>query len=448
MRISTNQIYDAGTLGIQNGQSSLYKLQNQLSTGRRVLTPQDDPVAAAQALIVTQSMEVNKQHIDNQGQAKSQLGLIDSQTNAMVNALINVRDRVVQAGNTILSQSDRESIATELEARLNEMLGIANSDNGVGEFLFSGYKGNVRPFSIDSSLPVVAPATTAPVGYFGDSGERLLQVSASRQMAVSVSGSDLFQNIKNGNGTFVTGTGGNLAVNGAPPPAFNLTGNNQGSATVDKGSVLDSVQWNAAGNPGNFLVRFSITAAGTTEYQLYDNTNPAAPVALLAAPASYTLGQAIVLQKTTVAPVVDYGASMTISGQPKEGDSFTVAPSTRQGVFQTMQNLIGILRAPVGASSYTSTQFSNKLSAELTNIDQALANVSRVQSDVGTKLQEIDSLGSASADVGIQYKSNLSALQDLDYAKTISDFIKQQTSLEAAQKSFAQISGLSLFKYL
>ena len=105
MRISTNQIYDAGTLGIQNGQSSLYKLQNQLSTGRRVLTPQDDPVAAAQALIVTQSMEVNKQHIDNQGQAKSQLGLIDSQTNAMVNALINVRDRVVQAGNCLLYTS-------------------------------------------------------------------------------------------------------------------------------------------------------------------------------------------------------------------------------------------------------------------------------------------------------------------------------------------------------
>ena len=47
MRISTNQIYDAGTLGIQNGQSSLYKLQNQLSTGRRVLTPQDDPVAVS-----------------------------------------------------------------------------------------------------------------------------------------------------------------------------------------------------------------------------------------------------------------------------------------------------------------------------------------------------------------------------------------------------------------
>ena len=66
MRISTNQIYDAGTLGIQRNQSALYKLQNQLSSGRRILTPEDDPVAAAQALIVTQTKEVNAQHLENQ----------------------------------------------------------------------------------------------------------------------------------------------------------------------------------------------------------------------------------------------------------------------------------------------------------------------------------------------------------------------------------------------
>ena len=69
MRISTNQIYDTGALGIQRNQSTLYKLQNQLSSGRRVLTPEDDPVAAAQALLVTQTKEVNGQHVENQGNA-------------------------------------------------------------------------------------------------------------------------------------------------------------------------------------------------------------------------------------------------------------------------------------------------------------------------------------------------------------------------------------------
>ena len=52
MRVSTSQIFDAGTRNLIDGQSALYKTQNQLSTGRRVLTPDDDPVAAAQVLLI------------------------------------------------------------------------------------------------------------------------------------------------------------------------------------------------------------------------------------------------------------------------------------------------------------------------------------------------------------------------------------------------------------
>ncbi len=444
MRISTSQIFDAGTLGIQNGQSGLYKLQNQLSTGRRVLTPQDDPVAAAQALVVTQTRGVNQQHMDNQGQAKSQLGLVDSQLSSLVNVLQVVRERVVQAGNTgTLSQSDRAAIATELQSRLSEIVGIANSDNGVGEYLFSGYKGNVRPFAVDGSALVVPPATTKPVAYFGDDGERLLQVSSSRQMAVSAAGSDVFMNVKQGNGTFVTGTGGNTAG-----------GINQGAASVDAGSVQDPQKWQAAINSFGWVaptnpalqVRFSV-AAGVTSYQLYDVSG--APVAISSS-TPYVSGQAISMASTNppAATVTDFGSQMIVQGQPANNDTFTIMPSTKQSLFQTMQNLIGILTSPIGSSTYTSTQFSNDLSAELTNLDQSFANIARVQVQVGTKLQEIDSLGSASSDLDIQYQATLSGLQDLDYAKAISDFMSQQMNLEAAQKSFAQVSGLSLFNYL
>jgi len=113
-----------------------------------------------------------------------------------------------------------------------------------------------------------------------------------------------------------------------------------------------------------------------------------------------------------------------------------------------MQNLLGILRSPVGSSTYTTTQFSNELSAELTNLDQAQNNVSRVQSIVGTRMTELDALGSAATDQDIQYESTLSGLQSLDYAKAISDFTMQKMNLEAAQSSFAKISGMSLFDYL
>ena len=452
MRISTSQIFDAGALGIQNGQSGLFKLQNQLSSGRKVLTPKDDPVAAAQALVVTQSRDVNSQFMVNQGQAKSQLGLVDSQLTALVQNLHNVREKVVQAGNTTLTQSDRDAIAKELESRLSELMGIANTDNGAGEFLFSGYRGGVLPFAVDASSAIVSPATTPPVGYFGDDGERLLQVSSSRQMAVSAAGSDVFMDIKQGNGTFVAAAAGNLGG-----------GINQGSGIIDGGSVTDLQQWQQALN--SFVwsnsaspaiqVQFAVAAPlvsggppGATTYQLFDASG-AVPVPMTD-PVAFTSGQAISIA-STIPPALsatDFGSHVVVKGSPGNGDTFSIKPSTNQSLFQTMQSLIGVLRNPVGSTTNTATQYSNDLGAQLTNLDQAFDNISRVQSSIGTRLQEIDSLSSAASDSDIQYQSTLSDLQDLDYTKAISDFIKQQTSLEAAQKSFAQISGMSLFNYL
>jgi flagellar hook-associated protein 3 FlgL len=71
-----------------------------------------------------------------------------------------------------------------------------------------------------------------------------------------------------------------------------------------------------------------------------------------------------------------------------------------------------------------------------------------VQASVGARLQALDGLSSNSAAVDILHQQSLSALQDLDYAQALSDFTRQQLSLEAAQKSFVTISGLSLFSYL
>ena len=329
MRISTSQIYDAGSLNIQRNQSALFKLQNQLSTGRRVLTPEDDPVAAAQALLVTQAKEMNTQQTTNQSTAESQLGLVDSQLSSLVDLIQNVRDRVIQAGSSTLTAADRQSIATELEARFGELLGLANAQDGSGDYLFSGYQGATKPFAINASQSAVSPATTSPVGYYGDDGERLLQVSSSRLMAVNVAGSDVFMDARQGNGTFVVKTGGNGA------------GINQGSATADSGSVLDLQKWQAAVNSyawadsTNPSIQVAFTVfGGVTSYQLFDASG-AAPVAMAAA-TPYTPGQAIpiVTPAPPATPTTDFGAQFVVQGAPADGDTFSVTPSSNQSLFR------------------------------------------------------------------------------------------------------------------
>ena len=109
-----------------------------------------------------------------------------------------------------------------------------------------------------------------------------------------------------------------------------------------------------------------------------------------------------------------------------------------------------MLKTGVGsvAGGNSSTEFVNALAGNLKNIDQSLENVSRVRSTVGSGLKEIDALANAGEDKQLQYDSSLSALQDLDYAKAITEMSKKQLQLEAAQLSFKQTSQLSLFNIL
>lgn len=429
MRISTSQIYYAGTLGLQTNQQNLFKLQNQLSSGRRVLTPEDDPVAAAQALVVTQSKDLVGQYAENQGNAKAQLGIVEGNLATLSDMMLAVYERARDAQNKVYGDNERGFVAQELKDRLAELIALANTDDGTGQFLFSGYQGATRPFAIDGTGAIVPPAVQPPVNYFGDDGERLLQVGAARQMATNVSGADLFMNIRAGNGTFSTAVGGNSGG-----------GINQGTALIDAGSVTNPSAWSAAVNThGSFRIEFS---AGGTQYQIYNAAN----VAMLAAPAAFVPGQAIPLQKTTV-PAADFGAQVVVTGTPANGDRFTIVPSTSQSIFKTLQNLIGAISTPVNAT-YTRTELDNRINSELENLDQAMDNLGRVRADVGSRLKEIDFLTEGAADLDLQYATALSELQDLDYTKAISEFTQQQIQLEAAQKTFAQISRLSLFDIL
>ena len=140
MRISTSQIFDAGSRSIMDGQSALYKTQNQLSTGRRFLTPQDDPVAASQVLLDTQAREVAAQYADNQSNATSQLSLEESRLSSIVDSVQYIKEQAVVGGNGSYSDSQRASIADDLQNQLNSLLGVANSADASGHYLFSGFQ--------------------------------------------------------------------------------------------------------------------------------------------------------------------------------------------------------------------------------------------------------------------------------------------------------------------
>jgi flagellar hook-associated protein 3 FlgL len=143
------------------------------------------------------------------------------------------------------------------------------------------------------------------------------------------------------------------------------------------------------------------------------------------------------------------GMQLDISGEPGDCDEFYITPSENESLFKTMSDLIVALRSgnPMGGST-ANAQYTNSVNRALNNIDRGLQNVLTVRTAIGSRMRELDSLQVTGEDLSLQYKSKLSELQDVDFNKAISELNQQQTSLTAAQKTFKQVSDLSLFNYL
>jgi flagellar hook-associated protein 3 FlgL len=403
MRISTAQIYNAGVSGIDTQQSALSHTQQQIASGRRIQTPSDDPIAASQALTLSQAKDRITQYGANIDAAKDALGLNDSVLSQVNDVLQSLRTLVVSAGNPSLNDTDRASLATDAAGQLQTLIGIANTKDADGHYLFSGFAGDTQAFTTSGSGAIV---------YNGDQGNRTLDVAPGRSMQASYNGSDVFQQVRNGNGSFVA----------------SASGSNTGGGTIDAGSVV-----NPSLLPGDtYRLQFNVSG-GVTTYDVIDVTTSTT----VSSGNAYTSGGTI-----TVA-----GMQVAVGGAPASGDTFTLAPSTSQSVFTTLQNLITTLKTPA-AGTAANAQLQNGLSAALANIDQASDHVLTIRADAGAGLSELDSLASSNSDRSLQYDATMSRLTDLDYNKALSDFARQQLSLQAAQKSFAAISSLSLFNFL
>lgn len=412
MRISTRMIYEQGSTQLNNLQSALNRTQMQLSTNRRNLTPADDPIASARALEVTQSQALNTQFVTNRSNATNFLSQEELALKSTTNLIADVQELVVKAGNPGLRDEERATIAKELEGRMTDLLGIANTSDGSGGYLFGGYKSSTQPFS----------QTPTGAAYAGDQGQRELQVGSSRFLATSDSGATVFENNMTGNGKFtVTPDSGNFTRGGA-------------------GIVTSSTVTDASKLTGNkYEIKFSVTGTGdsaVTSYTINDLTlgqtvpNPAVPVA-------YKAGDAINFD----------GQQVVISGKPGDQDSFGVAPSAKESLFTTMTNLIGSLRTS-GNGDAGQARLANNMSAASSILSTAYDNVLSVTAEVGARMKELDYLASSGDDLDLQYSATLSDLQDLDMVKTVSLFTQQQITLQAAQKTFTQVSGLSLFNYI
>jgi flagellar hook-associated protein 3 FlgL len=400
MRISTYTMFQNGEQAISAAESQLMQTQAQLSSGKQINSPSDNPNGAANVASLDTTLSQLNQYQSNQTEGQLQLNQASSAMSSLVNLVQSAQQTLVQAGDGSYSDSQRAALASSLQGDLNQMVGLANASDGQGGYLFAGSEQSAPPFSQVGNN----------VTYGGDSTLQSVQVSQNRQLQIKFSGDDIFQKVRPGNGSFVTAA----------------SSGNTGSGVIDTGAVTNP----SALTGDNYSITFGVSGSSTT-YQVQDTTK----------------NQPVTSGSYTSPSTVSFdGLQVTLTGAPANNDSFTVAPAGYQSIFTTMSNAIAALQQPSGTPA-AAAQLQTSVGSALASMGQALDHMTLKEAEVGSQLQQLNSYGTLNSNRTLQASSTLSSIQDLDYAKAASQLAQQQTIYQAALQSYTTVSKLSLFNY-
>ncbi len=397
-RISTSMMFSQSVATMLAKQTKMAHLQQQLSTGLKLVTAKDDPVAAGTAVGLDRALASLEQFGKNANTVQNRLGL---QENALAQAgelMARVNDLTIQANNAALTSDDRKAIASELSSIHDSLLSLANSTDGTGRYLFGGAADDAAPFA----------KVNGQVVYNGDQTRKQVEVAADTFVSDALPGSEIFMRIRTGDGSV---------------DAQAATGNTGTGLLMDFSRDASSGSWNG----GSYTVQFTAADA----YTVLDANGDEV------ASGTFATGEDIGFA----------GLRVRIEGQPAAGDSFTIGPAASRDVFSTITDLVNALNTDPATDADKAT-LQNALQSALRDVGQASSKMIDARAAGGAQLAAIDSATEVRAANEVTLKTTLSSIRDLDYAEAIGQYQLEQAALQAAQSIFLQMQGMSLFNRL
>ncbi|MCK9637474.1 MAG: flagellar hook-associated protein FlgL [Methylobacter tundripaludum] len=476
MRISTAWAQQLNVNAMAGQQAKLAKVQQQLSTGLKVSTPADDPAAAVKVLDLQATIAQTTQYQSNISTARGRLNIEESALASSANILSRAKELTLQGKNDSLNSNDRLALKFEIDQLIQEMAGVANTKNANGEFIFSGDFSTVPAFALHP--------TTGEYVYQGGPQQRVLQISPTRQVADGDLGFNVFENInstspgadENGKRSIFNtlkslsdGLAGTFKATPAqisgdrflrygldysdpllPPTKFELVGNIEMLPATAPPSVipLPAAQIDLSGKA------FANTEDVVTEINAQlSGAAGLLPAAFVAPNTNLPAGShySDVMQARSNGNRIEFGAVTTYVSEAT-GVNTSIKINNTSGTFLTDAGFVdGQSNTGVdvpGAATSTSQIFQDQLDGVLNDLDAALNSFLEARTSVGARLNALDNQEAQNEKFVLDTKTTLSETQDLDYADAISRFQLQSTALQVAQQTYAQVSGLSLFKYL
>lgn len=408
-RLGSANTYDNALRNLSTRQSALSNLQENLTSGKKVLRASDDPTGAAQAeraLTRISRIATDQRALESQ---RNSITTAESTLGDVTDALQNFRELVVSAGNGTHSTQERKSIAMQLTGLRDQIFGLANRKDTNGLPLFSALGSALTPFVGPQSvapdyqfngLPGQPSAAEVAIPFTLD-GDSAFMLATTRDGVYNVTTTPTSSQLRTGATTLTPPTP-------ATGSSYSIT-----IGTVDSTTV-----------PGTTTVTYGVTESPIVTGPFNGLTS------------SYPSAQSANIVVTAMP-----GLSLSITGTPVAGDTVTVKPSP--SIFSVLDNAIRDI-----GNATTDNAASQAISQALGNIDIGMNRVSAIRGQAGELLNRADRISGNQEKRSIQMEADRSRAEDLDMVKGISDFQSQQTGYQAALQSYAQVQKLSLFNYI
>jgi flagellar hook-associated protein 3 FlgL len=411
MRISTFEIHRHAASQLQALGAEVSRTQQQISSGKRIVDPSDDPVGAARAIELKQAIGVREQYLDNANAADNALSLEDTILAQITSVIHRVQELTIQSGSGVQTAADRQFLSSEIESRFEELVSLVNTRGADGQYVFAGFKSDTPPFEVNGDN----------VTYNGDHGQRQIQIDQGQMVKLNDSGGRLFMQVDS------------IKVNAS---AINyLVEPENANASAVGVNVVDQDLVDAF-HPDKLVVEFRPLAegGGVPNYTVIRQSDQRPVDGLVNIP--FASG----------APILSQGIAFKVSGEPTVGDRFVIETNQHQGLLNTVRQIASGLNN-VDAIAQPD-EFRSLIDDTIDGLNSALENVLEVRAELGARLNTTDAAKNLHQDLALQLQEMLSSVEDLDFAEAVSSLSYQSFILEAAQKSFVRINGLSLFNFL
>lgn len=394
-RIASFHNYQSVSNDLMRQQVKIQHEQEQLATGKRVLSSGDDPVASIYIQNFQQQDKQLDQYIESitlarNRQTRAEISIDDSEQ-----LVDNAKRQVMEMINGSLSKEDRKAHRQDMIGLFNNFMNIVNAKDESGNYLFSGTQSSKQPFHRDNENNV---------SYVGDSYHRTAQIAPAVDVQTSDAGDHVFMQIKNPYGDY--------------QPEYELQ---SGSSLL----LSKAINTNNADN-SEYAVSFRVDDNNQTFYDLTQNNT-----LISSGPYDPKTG-------------VQWGTlTVNFEGEMLNNDKIILERQDTFNIFDSFKK---------GIDLSTSSIFDASSTAELQQVTEqfsaAFIHLNQIRSVIGTRLNTIDQQENTHKDFKLVLNRSLGSMEDLDYSTAVIELNENLLALQASQQAFSKTKELTLFNYI